>query len=391
MAATASSSSTVSPLCFLSRQPPLLKPKLLEFSPRNLNPSILPTPHSAPSILLSYPSLRRFASDNVASSFTGISRRLCCRCHSSTAPVKISSYEFSDNASDMELRVQLGSVQIQNPRDVFVDAEDTSLTIGIKCSGTLLTLLEANTLFDKIKPAETIWYLDDDELVINLKKQDPDLKWPDIMESWQSLTAGAMQLLKGASVYIIGDSTEINQKVGKELAVGLRYTPLDTKGLLETFANQTIDSWVIAEGNDRVAEAEGAILESLSSHVRTVVATLGGKQGVARRTDKWRHLYSGFTVWLSETEATDEESAKQEARRHIEDGCWGYANADVVVKFQGWDNDHVKSVAQATLSAIKRLILSDRDLPGKKSLYIRLGCRGDWPNIKPPGWDPSTS
>lgn len=27
---------------------------------------------------------------------------------------------------------------------------------------------------------------------------------------------------------------------------------------------------------------------------------------------------------------------------------------------------------------------------GKKSLYIRLGCRGDWPNINPPGWDPST-
>ena len=26
---------------------------------------------------------------------------------------------------------------------------------------------------------------------------------------------------------------------------------------------------------------------------------------------------------------------------------------------------------------------------GKKNLYIRLGCRGDWPNIKPPGWDPS--
>lgn len=26
---------------------------------------------------------------------------------------------------------------------------------------------------------------------------------------------------------------------------------------------------------------------------------------------------------------------------------------------------------------------------GKKSLYIRLGCRGDWPDIKPPGWDPS--
>jgi len=30
------------------------------------------------------------------------------------------------------------------------------------------------------------------------------------------------------------------------------------------------------------------------------------------------------------------------------------------------------------------------DIEGKKSLYIRLGCRGDWPNIKPPGWDPSS-
>lgn len=29
-------------------------------------------------------------------------------------------------------------------------------------------------------------------------------------------------------------------------------------------------------------------------------------------------------------------------------------------------------------------------LAGKKSLYIRLGCRGDWPNIEPPGWDPSS-
>lgn len=40
------------------------------------------------------------------------------------------------------------------------------------------------------------------------------------------------------------------------------------------------------------------------SHVRTVVATLGGQQGTAWRADQWRHLYAGFTVWLSETEAT---------------------------------------------------------------------------------------
>uniref|UniRef100_A0A0D3ASZ6 Uncharacterized protein n=1 Tax=Brassica oleracea var. oleracea TaxID=109376 RepID=A0A0D3ASZ6_BRAOL len=36
------------------------------------------------------------------------------------------------------------------------------------------------------------------------------------------------------------------------------------------------------------------------------------------------------------------------------------------------------------------LIISDKGLPSKKSLYIRLGCRGDWPNIQPLGWDPSS-
>ncbi|XP_031392822.1 probable inactive shikimate kinase like 2, chloroplastic [Punica granatum] len=388
MATASSVSPTPSPLCSLSRQTPVFKPKPSDFSLRILSPA-----SSNPSAVAFSPSslsAPRFASNNVASSSWDRPRRLSCRCHSSTVPVNISNYEFSDNASDMELRIQLGDVEIQSPRDVSVDAEDTSLTIKVKRAGNLFTLLEADTLFDRIKAAETIWYIDDDELVINLKKQDPDLKWPDIMESWQSLTAGAMQLLKGASIYIVGDSTEINQKVGKELAVGLGYTPLDTKGLLETFAKQTIDSWVTAEGNDSVAEAESAILESLSSHVRAVVATLGGQQGAARRAYGWRHLYAGFTVWLSETEATDEDSAKEEARRHIIDGSLGYSNADVVVKLQGWDSVHVKSVAQASLSALKRLILSDKDLPGKKSLYIRLGCRGDWPNIRPPGWDPST-
>lgn len=103
-----------------------------------------------------------------------------------------------------------------------------------------------------------------------MKKVDGELKWPDIVESWESLTAGMTQLLKGASIYIVGDSTEINQKVSRELAVGLgydiqiplrgldkacsfslsyivvvmtcRYSPLDSKELLESFSKQTIDS-----------------------------------------------------------------------------------------------------------------------------------------------------
>lgn len=146
---------------------------------------------------------------------------------------------------------------------------------------------------------------------------------------------------------------------------------------------------MISEGADSVAEAEGAILEGLSSHVRTVVATLGGEQGAAMKDDKWRHLHAGFTVWLSNSGVADEASAREEARRHIQDGSVAYTNADVVVKLGGWDAEHSKVVAQACLSALKQLILSDKQITGKKSLYVRAGCRGDWPNIKPPGWDPS--
>lgn len=66
-------------------------------------------------------------------------------------------------------------------------------------------------------------YIDEDQLVINLKKHVPDLKWPDIVESWESLSGGSSQFLKGTSIYLVGDSTDINQKVAHELAVGLGY------------------------------------------------------------------------------------------------------------------------------------------------------------------------
>ncbi|KAG8638029.1 hypothetical protein MANES_15G185701v8 [Manihot esculenta] len=305
----------------------------------------------------------RFKSYNVSLSKTPY--RLSCNCIS--AATTNTNYEFFDGSPEVELRLPLGSQDFQSSRDIFVDADGTTLIVRVQRSGSFTTLIETNNLFEKIKPAETIWFIDDDQLVINLKKQDPDLKWPDIVESWESLTAGAMQLLKGTSIYIVGSSTEINQKVARELAVGLGYTPLDTQELLETFFKQKIDSWVLAEGSDSLVEAESAILESLSSHVRAVVSTLGGKHGAATKADKWRLLYAGFTVFLSQTEAIDGDLAKEEARRQVQDGSLAYTNADVVVKIQGWDADHAKSVAQASLSALKQLILSDKKLPG---IYI---------------------
>ncbi|GAB2296410.1 Probable inactive shikimate kinase like 2, chloroplastic [Dionaea muscipula] len=326
----------------------------------------------------------------LASNFSSSWRPISVVCSSiSTAFPNNTNYEFNDGTSEVELRLRLTEKKALSSKDIFVDADGRSLVIRIQHSGFSRTVMETNQLYDRIKPSETIWYLDDDQLVVNLTKQDPELKWPDIVESWESLTTGIILILKGTSIYLVGESTEINQKVAQELAVGLGYTPLDTKGLLETLSKQTIDSWVTAEGSDSVANAETEVLESLSSHVRAVVATLGEGHSAASRADKWQYLYAGFTVWLSLSQAKDEASAKEEARRQVHDSSEAYAKADVVVKLGGWDAVHAKAVAQAALSALKQLILNDKNLPGKKSLYIRLGCRGDWPNIKPPGWDPS--
>lgn len=65
--------------------------------------------------------------------------------------------QFLDGSSEVELRLQLGGWNIQSSRDIFVDANDTSLTIRVQHFGSLITLVETNKLFDKVKPAETIW------------------------------------------------------------------------------------------------------------------------------------------------------------------------------------------------------------------------------------------
>ena len=65
--------------------------------------------------------------------------------------------QFLDGHTELELRLELGGHDIQSPRDIFVDADESSLAIRIQHSGSLKTLMETKCLYDKIKPAETIW------------------------------------------------------------------------------------------------------------------------------------------------------------------------------------------------------------------------------------------
>ncbi|KAH7833577.1 hypothetical protein Vadar_007788 [Vaccinium darrowii] len=73
---------------------------------------------------------------------------------------------------------------------------------------------------------------------------------------------------------------------------------------------------MIEEGSDSVAEAKGAVLESLSSYgsyglwLELILYFCLDEErraaGAAGRVDKLQHLYAGFTVWLSRSEPTAE-------------------------------------------------------------------------------------
>ncbi|KAG6557130.1 hypothetical protein Mapa_001057 [Marchantia paleacea] len=303
-------------------------------------------------------------------------------------------YEFNEEGANLEVRVPLppvkdGGVQY-TARYVAVDAQSNSLCVGVQTPQGIQILLNASSLYGRIQPHETVWFVDETEVVLSLQKADKEQLWPDLVQAWESLAKGVASQLQGASVYIVGDSTEVNLSVAQELAAGLEYTPLHTQQLIEHLANVTVDRISEEEGEDAVAGAEGAVMNTLSQHVRCVVATLGGSCGAAYRQDGWKCLHSGFTIWLSQSRAQDEDSAKEEAVKAKQEGNLTYSKADVVVALSGWDDDAVRPTAEGALKALKYLLDGEKDLPGKKALYVRLGCRGDWPEIMPPGWDPNS-
>jgi hypothetical protein len=59
----------------------------------------------------------------------------------------------------VELRLDIGKLGIESSRDVFVDVDDMSILIRAKSDGTLRTLMNVTTLFDRVKSSETIWYV----------------------------------------------------------------------------------------------------------------------------------------------------------------------------------------------------------------------------------------
>ena len=202
-----------------------------------------------------------------------------------------------------------------------------------------------------------------------------------VLRSACRATCSAADLLKGTNVFVVGDSHAANVSLSTLLAARLGYTPLHTSTLLENLTGQ---SWSELEAEERAAGPSGAglalaeaqVLEALCTTGRVCVSTAGGGWGAAARGDCWRHLWGGVTVWLDAEPGASESERPQRG---------AYALAEVQISADGLVTLPVEQLVDTALSSIEALLGKDDKLVGKKSLYVRLGARGDWPNLAPPG------
>ena len=176
----------------------------------------------------------------------------------------------------------------------------------------------------------------------------------------------------------VGDDTKANSALAAQLALALRYTHIETARLLEQSTGLAPEAIAAADGATGLALAEAMVLESLCTFARCAVATLGEGAGAAARSACWRHLYGGITVWLDVQQPAGGAAAAAPQRE-------AYAEAEVQVAAPAGGAGVVG--AEPVLEAVAKLLAADEHLVGKKSLYIRLGARGDWPNLAEPSAD----
>jgi len=212
----------------------------------------------------------------------------------------------------------------------------------------------------------------------------------ELSDELKALAGEVIELLKGVSVSMVGDSDAINLRLGETLAPLLDYVPLSTGAIFEQLTGSSVETVLEQEGWGSVAAVEAVVCEQLGPTVRNVVSTLGGGGGVAARGDAWRHLYGHVCIWVEEVRDEGGVSSSEDRPQNE-----AYAQAEIQVKVASGQaaGEVVGEALPQILSAMKTLLTREDDSPGldlagKKLLYIKLGSRGDWPDIMPPEWKP---
>ena len=194
------------------------------------------------------------------------------------------------------------------------------------------------------------------------------------------------RVLKGVSVALVGENERVNVEVMQHLSLLLKYSPISVPDLIE----KTTGSRREEMDEEEALRAENAMHEQLSQFLRVSLATCGAEgKGATARGDCWCWIFGYITVWLD-----DEESAKlveKEPEKYPQREAYELADIRVVLKSKNKDftmsEEEKEETAKAIFNGVKMLVDDDEHFPGKKSLYTRMGCRGDWPILQSPEWD----
>ncbi|GBF88969.1 shikimate kinase-related protein [Raphidocelis subcapitata] len=149
------------------------------------------------------------------------------------------------------------------------------------------------------------------------------------------------------SIAIVGDDAALNWAVAQALAKRIGWFPVSTsKVLCGMHKASTMQELLEREGREAVAAHEAGMLRGMRDQRRCCVATLG--DGASTLPAVYDSLHASLIIWL----------------------------------------DKAKQVVGALVKGMLDLLKQDPTLPTRKLLYAEMGYRGDWPELKPPNWNP---
>ncbi|MGD1858865.1 MAG: shikimate kinase [Leptolyngbyaceae cyanobacterium] len=107
--------------------------------------------------------------------------------------------------------------------------------------------------------------------------------------------SSAIDLLRGANLYLVGMMGAGKSTVGQLIAAEMGYRFCDTDAVIEQAAQKKIPEIFAESGEAAFRALESQVLSQLSPYTRLVIATGGG---IVLDQENWWHLRQGVVVWL---------------------------------------------------------------------------------------------
>ncbi|KAL6756260.1 hypothetical protein V8C86DRAFT_2652453 [Haematococcus lacustris] len=143
-------------------------------------------------------------------------------------------------------------------------------------------------------------------------------------------------------------------------------------------------------GGDRLALAaqELAVLQGLRSQKRVIISTLA--QGAASDPGTYRDLWGSFIVWVDEEDSRlpkPETPARGVVAQHAEVALTFHKSRGFGSR-QASTADKARTMLDTLMKQLVQYLNANPEIVQNKLKYVAYGCRGDWPDVKPPEWSP---